>query len=243
MARQPLRVAAPKLSPTLVRQGLARARAITRRRASPLVQAARSLRSPTKRASFECTYAAKQIIGDAVDEHGSGRGGSAPINRRLAQAEAAMRGEFTPSADTIKPALFAALTAFGGASGIGVEAWRRLARARQSDVRGRRLGRWGDFLVCSEGASVAPVEIFIYILTTDVGPRRVTRCGLPRDSTHYAGDLALYCYLVHIIRGLALDVRTSVETLQGTLLRRCDLDKGCWLEPSRGATLERSCRW
>ncbi len=218
--------AAPDLA--LVRAGLARARAIARSHASPLVRAARLLRCPERRALFDCTYAAMRIVDDAVDAtpRRPQRAVAAHVDRWLTQAVAAMRGRFRPGPDSYEPALFAALDRYGGGSTIGPTPWRKLARALRTDIAGRKLATWRDFMTYAEGASVAPAAIFIYVIGCEVGRGSRTRISLPLPPAAYARDLALFCYLVHMLRDLAPDVRAGVTTLPADLLRRTRLDRG-----------------
>lgn len=214
--------------PALVRAGLARARAIARSHASPLVRAARRLRCPERRALFDCTYAAMRIIDDVVDAAPRlpRRAVAAHVDRWLTQAVAAMRGRFRPGPDSYEPALFAALDRYGGSSTIGPTPWRKLASALRTDVAGRKLATWRDFMTYAEGASVAPAGIFIYVIGCEVEGGARTRLRLPRPPVVYARDLALFCYLVHMLRDLAPDVRAGVATLPADLLRQTRLDRG-----------------
>lgn len=240
----------------LVRAGLARAQAITRARASPLVRAAGLLRCPERRALFDCTYAAMRIVDDAVDAAPRlpRRAVAARVDRWLTQAVAAMRGRFRPQPDSYEPALFAALDRYGGGSTIGPTPWRRLARALQTDVAGRKLATWRDFMTYAEGASVAPAGIFIYIIGCEVGRGSRTRLRLPRPPAAYARDLALFCYLVHMLRDLAPDVRAGLTTLPASLLVHTRLDSGRLaravrthdapaLLPLAGALLDKAARF
>jgi phytoene synthase len=78
----------------------------------------------------------------------------------------------------------------------------------------------------AEGASVAPAGIFIYVIACDVGRGSRTRLRLPQPADAYARDLARFCYLVHMLRDLAPDVRAGVATLPADLLRETRLDRG-----------------
>ena len=95
------------------------------------------------------------------------------------------------------------------------------------DVQEQPLQTWQQFLDYCEGATVAPAEVFIHILGSRDNPDRL-HCELPKPLGHYARDMAVFCYLVHIIRDLPADAQHTDQllTVPEDLLLQHDLDKG-----------------
>ena len=188
-----------------------------------LSQAAAMLEDPTKYRLFAVTYAAMRVLDDAVDvdflsrpaaERVATRGETlALVDRWLAQVEAAERGRFTPGRGTFEPLVFTALDRFLGRSQIALGPWRRLAASLRRDVEERSLETWEDFLSYGEGACVAPGAVFIYVLACETGDGDRTTLRLPRPVESYARDLALFCYLVHIVRDLRGDAARNRQLL------------------------------
>lgn len=204
------------------------------RRRSHLVSVAEQLDSPLRRNLFVSCYAAMRVVDDAVDEDhvvGASRSGEeteAYITRWAQQAENAMLGSFVVSEDSIEPEIFFALNKFAGESEIGPTPWRHLGDAMLADVARRGVEDWGAFETYCRGASIAPAEIFLYILSCRIDGERATAASLPRPALYYARDLALFCYLVHIVRDLAKDVRRdeNLIVLPSAVLEQVGLADG-----------------
>ena len=85
---------------------------------------------------------------------------------------------------------------------------------------------WDEFLAYAEGATVAPATIFIYLLGAEPAADGFT-WALPHPPEHYARDLGIFCYLVHILRDLAKDAARSERliTVPDALIRQAGLQK------------------
>ena len=229
------------------------------RRRSHLVAVAEHLDSPLRRNLFVSCYAAMRIVDDAVDEDyvvgaSSSRDETeAYITRWAQQAESAMLGNFVVSEESIEPEIFFALNAFAGESEIGPTPWRHLGEAMQADVARRGIEDWGAFETYCRGASIAPAEIFLYILSCRIDGDRATASSLPRPALYYARDLGLFCYLVHIVRDLAKDARRDDNLIvvpralldelglaDGGLLAAIEARDGAALRPLITILLERA---
>ena len=230
------------------------------RRKSHLVAVSEQLDSPVRRDLFVACYAAMRVLDDAVDEDyvvAAERTREATedyIDRWRRQAEEAASGTFVISADAIEPDVFVALNAYAGVSEIGEMPWRNLGAAMGVDVGRSGIADWGAFESYCRGASIAPAEVFLYILSCRIDDDdRATASSLPRPTVYYARDLALFCYLVHIVRDLAEDVRRNenlivvprsvldeVDLADGGLLAAVEAQDNAALKPLVDVLLERA---
>ena len=154
---------------------------------STLFHAARLL-PRYRRDLFSVTYAAMRVIDDRVDEGFL----TLPENEREAQ-RAVVSGEVeTWRLETAEQSATGALpatvsTAFSGlvaSSDLGPGPWNGLAAALQEDVAEREMAEWRDFEAYAEGATVAPAEIFIYLLACkETNSGFVTDCHGRRSTT------------------------------------------------------------
>lgn len=188
-----------------------------------LSQAAARLEDPAKYRLFAATYAAMRVIDDAVDVAFLSRPAEARretrgaalglIDRWLAQVEAAAREAFVPDEGSFEPVVFTALNRFLGRSAIALDPWRRLATSLRRDAEERPLETWEDFLSYGEGACVSPGAVFIYILGCETAKGGRTTLSLPLPVDAYARDMAIFCYLVHIVRDLRQDAERNRQLL------------------------------
>lgn len=176
---------------------------------STLVRTARTLRQPRYH-FFLAVYAAMRMLDDYVDDtflsmgdpdrHAHRRDAHARIQTWLTQMLGG-RGDVLPGP------VARAVRRTVGKSDLDPGIFRRFARSMASDVDELELRTWPDFLDYGEGATIAPSSVFIYVLActpSDTGGR--FRYHLPHPPGHYAGDMAVFCYLTHILRDLAVDV-------------------------------------
>lgn len=216
----------------VVSAGLARAKA----RPNNMARVAAAL-APPKEALFHVTYAVMRMIDDFVDEDFMARPAAeraatradalAVVDRWQAQAEAAAAGRFRTGAEALEPGLFTVMNKVVGNSMIGGGPWCALAAAMRADIAEGDLVEWSDFAGYAEGAAVAPASIFIYILAAEVDNDISSRISLAGSPADYARDLAIFCYLVHILRDLSSDAGRAdrLLTIPGRTLAECNLDK------------------
>lgn len=95
--------------------------------------------------------------------------------------------------------------------------WERLVVAMQHDLRARSFPSWLIFRRYTEGAAIAPAAIFIYLAARDAASLSASRA---RD---IALPLALFAYLVHIIRDLRKDLARGLFYLPDQWLARYGL--------------------
>lgn len=217
-----------------VTRGLGLAREIAGRANANFLHAARLLSTP-RQDFFFATYAAMRVIDDFVDERFLTQ---PPEDREIGRGEA-LRAvsdwssqcvSFQAAPGPLHPDLVAALAATAGRSDLGPWPWPALAEAMRADVEEREMRSWEDFLRYCDGATVAPAAIFIYLLAAEPEPERGFRYHLAVAPRDHAVDLAIYCYIVHILRDLAKDAARSprlitipADMLEAVGLARDDL--------------------
>lgn len=226
---------------TVVAAGLARVAT----RPNNMARVAAAL-SPPKQALFHVTYALMRTIDDFVDEEFMGRTPAqrdvtradafATVDLWQAQAVAAADGRFVGRSDSYEPLLFSVMNKVVGASAIGPAPWCALADAMRADIREGALPDWQAFADYAEGAAVAPASIFIYILAADVDDDLKSRIDLPLATAEYARALAIFCYLVHILRDLSDDAGRAERllTIPDAALAACSLDKAALSRAAAG---------
>lgn len=214
-----------------VARGLRLCREIAGRANANFLHAARLL-PKHRRDFFFATYAAMRVIDDLVDDDFL----TLPQKDR-AQGRAAMKRVVadwvrqttlpTPVPGPLDRDIVVALTATAGRSNLGDWPWHALAEAMVSDVEEREMRNWEDFLGYCAGATVAPASIFIYLLAARHDADTGYSYTLPRPARSYAVDLAIYCYIVHILRDLAKDAARSPRliTIPTDMLTEVGLDR------------------
>lgn len=204
-------------------------REIAGRANANLLHAARLL--PQQRQSFFfASYAAMRLIDDAVDddflmrpvpERAAGRSGMLEAIDGW-EAQCLGRSDEGP----LPPGVQRAIRDIVQNSDLGAPPWRGLADAMRRDVNETPMKDWQDFLAYAAGATVAPATVFIYLLSAEPTPDGF-RARLPAPPEHYAEDLGIFCYLVHILRDLAKDADRSehLVTIPESVLAEAGLEK------------------
>ncbi|MDF1748429.1 MAG: squalene/phytoene synthase family protein, partial [Alphaproteobacteria bacterium] len=189
---------------------------ITRQSASNLWFVGRALVSE-KRKLFEAAYATMRVIDDFVDDDFLARSPAERTKTKhcaqdrivawLKASEAAISGQpETEGISALEAQLFRALRASASGSDIPLDPWRNLAAAMRFDVDETPLDTWRDFEVYCEGATVAPAAVFLYVLQAKIGQGRAAKAGISADTlADQARDMAIFCYLVHILRDFSKD--------------------------------------
>ena len=102
--------------------------------------------------------------------------------------------------------------------------WRNFFVAMHRDVRQGRFETYRDFLDYTEGASVAPTSIYLYLVAAvDPAASGVYRLPEGFDLVRCGRYLGTFSYLAHILRDMALDLATGERGL--LYLARQDLDR------------------
>lgn len=221
---------------------------IAARNRSPLFQVSRMFPSGKGRL-FLAAYATMRLVDDVVDEQflvGGNRSENlvkavlAQVEQWRRQACDAAVGGFYPEKGSYEPLVFTALNQTAGKSNLGDWPWNALADSMKMDIAEHQLETWEDFLTYSEGATVAPATVFVYILASRF---QKGSYHTPEPISFYrekVRDMAIFCYVVHILRDLARDVARSKQlvTIPNEIMALAGLDKellGRWInqEPQK----------
>jgi phytoene synthase len=181
---------------------------------------------PAKRRLFEACYASMRVVDDFVDDDFLGRESAIRADSRAqargvvdawrARCEAALAGDpwreieagsvdQDPLIQAGMAPLYDALAQAGANGAPGPMPWTLLARSMARDIDEVPISSWDDFLHYCEGATVSPAAIFLFVLLArEEGGRLTTRMDEAALFDH-ARPMALFCYLVHILRDLAKD--------------------------------------
>lgn len=196
---------------------------ITAASGSNLWYVGRLLSSP-RRKLFEAAYAGMRLVDDFVDDEflpqppdtrDASRSGALSLiaDWEAASQQAIDDGIVSADTPTRFRAAIAALAALPVNARPPARAWNALASAMRRDVREQPLERWDDFVSYCEGATVAPAAVFLHVLTIEEtvgGP--VARLDESALFDH-ARPMALFCYLVHIVRDIARDAAAPDQLL------------------------------
>lgn len=181
---------------------------------------------PARYAAFCSLYALMRVIDDRVDELPQDPSRFDPAAEHAVldaweEGLTAALGGADPSADLAgrcgmpeAPELVdgaaSAMARFPFPAGL----WRNFFVAMHRDVGQARFQTYGEFLDYTEGASVAPTSIYLYLAAAGAGEGNgpylppedfdLIRCGR---------HLGTFSYLAHILRDLALDLATGERGL------------------------------
>lgn len=197
---------------------------VTRRSASNLWFVGQAL-GREKRRAFEASYATMRVIDDFVDDDFLARPAAVREATRgealdriadwISRAEGAIagQGDLPPEQDETDR-LFPALRLTIGRSDLDAAPWRALGEAMRFDVEERPLRNWQDFEEYCTGATVAPAAIFLYVLQAEVTAEGRLKAGLSSPALmDQARDMAVFCYLVHILRDFGKDAARGGQLL------------------------------
>jgi phytoene synthase len=115
-----------------------------------------------------------------------------------------------PEADAVCVSLIEAFRNFP----LPIKLWTNFFKAMRSDLIAGELETWSEFLDYTEGATVAPTTIYLYLIAARRNNANnlydlpigfhLYKCG------HYLG---IFAYLGHILRDLAEDIKSTVARL------------------------------
>ncbi len=202
---------------------------ITRASQSNLWLVSRAL-PKEKHALFASSYASMRVIDDFVDDEFMGLSAEERVAARGAavgkialwveQSRAAKAGTFIGGEGSYEPVVFTALQDTLGRSTLDVGPWARLGAALTADIEEKALPGWDEFYGYCVGATVAPAEIFLYVLACEVSEGGYCHDrSLPLAEAGY--EMGVFCYLTHIARDLRKDAMAGGDqlvTIPATLL-------------------------
>ncbi len=113
--------------------------------------------------------------------------------------------------------------------------WQRLAKSMIYDLHNDGFRTFPTFIKYAEGAAVAPGSIFMHL------------CGVVKENGHYrsphydvrkaARPLALFCYLVHIIRDFQKDQNNNLNYFADSLIAENGLNRRMLKEIAAGGKI------
>jgi len=187
--------------------------AIARRDKPHLYTAAQQFEHRETRDAFAAAYASMRFIDDFVDDipkrsalgDNERRQAGAYVNGWLAQVQAARTG--FPGSEPVWLALSHTFARFG----LPLAPWEDLAQAMVTDLHVPLFRDWEQLRLYMRGASVAPAVVFMYlVLVRPNDDGESFTC--PWDYARVAAvteDLAVFCYWVHILRDVAIDLEAG----------------------------------
>jgi phytoene synthase len=89
---------------------------------------------------------------------------------------------------------------------IQLSPWANLAEAMRWDIEHSRFNTFNEFLNYTEGAAIAPATVFISVLSAQSNGEKYNCSANGTNSYYYAKDLAIFCYLTHILRDVSCDL-------------------------------------
>lgn len=118
--------------------------------------------------------------------------------------------------------------------------WQKLSKAMVYDLHHEGFSNFDVFLKYSEGAAVAPGSIFMHLC----GVVRKDGCYLPPqfDIQNAARPLALFCYLVHIIRDFQKDQSNNLNCFADDLIAENGLNPSMLREVAAGGEIDSGFR-
>jgi phytoene/squalene synthetase len=188
------------------------------RRANANFSYAAALLPLKKRDFFYSTYAAMRIIDDLIDEDFLLLDG---IKRK--QHRTLMHTKLNCWLDQVtgngavtgplNDSIMISLKHTVGRSNMSLSPWRDLAASLRADIDETVMNSWDDFLAYCSGATVSPATIYVYLSAAVYGRHEGYKYSLPKSPQYYSKNLAIYCYIVHILRDLAKDATGSPRLL------------------------------
>lgn len=197
----------------------------------PILELAARLWARDRYDAFTVCYRAMRTVDDLVDDR---RARGTPLSageRRSIRGEIAHRMLERPSAE---------LREVRDRFAIPSWAWERWTRSMLYDLDHDGFRSFLDYRRYAEGAAVAPGAIFMHLC----GVRPVEGRYLPPlfDARRAASPLAIFCYLVHIVRDFESDQRANLHYFPDLVLARHNLTRGDLRRIAEGGTPPASFR-
>ncbi len=187
---------------------------------NPILDIAANFWDSERYEAFRVFYRSMRRIDDLVDHRKSSKGkilsGEADVLAAMIRdwLEAVRRRE---QVDEYQTAFLATLDRFA----VPLWPWERLAKAMEYDLRNEGFGSFTVFLRYCEGAAISPAAIFMHL------------CGVVKSGARYRAPsydirqasrhLALFSYLVHILRDFQKDQKSGLNYFADDILARNNL--------------------
>ncbi|MHC8495150.1 squalene/phytoene synthase family protein [Thalassospira sp. SM2505] len=196
--------------------------------------------SPERQRFFLASYASMRVIDDIVDDgflelpdaerDAQRETVIETINQWQAQIISAKAGAKNPLPETgpLSGDVYEALRLTLGRSDLATDPWIELADALHRDVAEEPMDEWDDFIAYCEGATAAPASIFVYLLSARFDPEIGYTSPLTNPPIYHARDMAIFCYIIHILRDLPDDIKgpDRLVTIPSEMLIAADITLG-----------------
>jgi phytoene synthase len=96
---------------------------------------------------------------------------------------------------------------------LPINPWNNLANSMRWDINKSRFDTFDEFLQYSEGAAIAPATVFMHLLMAKPDGTHYGCSGKSDEPYMYAKNLAIFCYLTHIIRDISRDLEPKNNEL------------------------------
>lgn len=101
--------------------------------------------------------------------------------------------------------------------------WEKLARAMIYDVNNNGFKTFKSFLDYCEGAAIAPASVFMHLCGI---VKKDDKYSIPEfDIREVARPLAIFCYLVHIMRDFEKDQKSNLNYFADDMLQETGVEK------------------
>ncbi len=167
--------------------------------------------------AFKICYRSMREIDDLVD-HRKAQKGELTLEEIRIYSSQIKNWVSTVIDGSHSPELKATINTFR----IPVWPWERLAKAMEYDLRHNGFSTFDVFLRYCEGAAIAPASVFMHLS----GLKKPADSYVPAtfDIHNAARGLAVFSYLVHILRDFQKDQLRNLNYFADDILRDCELD-------------------
>jgi phytoene/squalene synthetase len=188
---------------------------------NPILDIAARVWEADRYQAFRVCYRSMRRIDDLVDDLKVAHGGVPAELARKVRAEieswlAMTRRREIP--DEYQQSFLETVDRFA----IPLWPWERLARAMIYDLQHRGFANFRVFLRYAEGAAISPAAVFMHLC--GVLKKGDRYAGPPYDIRRAARPLAIFSYLVHIIRDFEKDQRAGLDYFAADIVRQSGLN-------------------
>ena len=185
-------------------------------------------KDPEKYSAFCAFYAVMRVVDDRIDDLPSRTGLSAEdrraehdVVRAWEEGVAACYANGPRDQSTLDRCAHGQAGALLDSVAISLRSfrvpsvlWEDFFRAMHRDIDRPRFESWREFIDYTEGASVAPTTVYLFLIASRQDSTG-DHYGLPGsfDLDHCGHHLGVFAYLGHIVRDLAEDLSTGQEGL------------------------------
>lgn len=192
---------------------------------SPILDIAARVWEPDRYEAFKTCYRSMRVIDDLVDDAKSeGRSFSDQQVRQLAESIDHWLCSLAEGKahDRFQEQLLATMQQYR----IPLWPWRHLADAMLFDLQHVGFETFGEFRRYCRGAAIAPAAVFMHLC--GVREKSGVIAEPPFPVRRAASDLALFSYLVHIIRDIQKDLQARLSYFAADLTSRYHVTSDDW---------------